>query len=207
MSEWVSLCVSVCESECVCVCERVWEWVCVSECVWVRVGVCVCVCVRECEWVCVSESACVSVYLDDTAVGSDVHMAVWIRAHTPGHRNVGGARGLAQAPPPSRSNSGIWWESGEDCTHTCTWDWCRQRAVTRRSSAGDAVIGQILTTATGDLFAKILVGHRGHQEDGVFGPFLNAVDVEDTVTGHTTPHLRHGEGRQAERVSVCVWEN
>ncbi len=81
-------------------------------------------------------------------------MAVWIRAHTPGHRNVGEARGLAQAPPPSRSNSGIWWESGEDCTHTCTWDWRRQRAVTRRSSAGDAVIGQILTTATGDLFCQ-----------------------------------------------------
>ncbi len=80
VSEWVSfvcksVCVSVCES--VCVWERVWEWVCESECVWVRV-VCVCVCVRECEWVCVSESA----YLDDTAVGSDVHMAVWIRAHT-----------------------------------------------------------------------------------------------------------------------------
>ncbi len=53
-------------------------------------------------------------------------------------------------------------------------------------------------------FAKILVGHRRHQEDGVFGPFLNAVDVEDTVTGHTTPHLRHGEGRQAERVRECV---
>jgi len=64
-AETVSVCVSVCERECVWVCVSVCECVCVYVCESVRVCMCVSVCMWVCVWMCVSVyvnvSVCVSV--------------------------------------------------------------------------------------------------------------------------------------------------
>lgn len=37
-------------------------------------------------------------------------------------------------------------------------------------------------------FAKILIGYRGDEEDGVFSPLLDTGDVKDTKTTSAAPH-------------------
>lgn len=39
------------------------------------------------------------------------------------------------------------------------------------------------------LLSKVLVGNRGHQEDGVSGPLLHTGQVEETETAGARPHL------------------
>ena len=135
----------------------------------------------------------------DRETHSDGHTLAAVACHTSLHRSAGAARG----PQVGRSERKEERERGRDGQTMYTLAHTHLLSTEADVGLGKLGGGEV-ETALGAGPAELLPGKQLRGEEGepslpVPGPLLDALQVEQTIALHTTPHLRRGGRGEGER--------
>ena len=137
----------------------------------------------------------------DRETHSDGHTLAAVACHTSLHRSAGAARG----PQVGRSERREEREREVGMVRLCTHYIAHMHLLSTEADVGLGKLGGgEVETALGAGPAELLPGKQLRGEEGepslpIPGPLLDALQVEQTVALHTTPHLRRGGRGEGER--------